>query len=70
MTPIKDYIAEGFVGNTYHFKCDCLMPLDFIGVVRGYRISNEEIIFQIEEAEKKKLIEIGINHPKMMIEKR
>lgn len=66
MTPIKEYTGEMFKGKRLHFKCDCLFPLDFIGTVRGYRINKEEIILQVDRGGK--IIDIGLNHPKMTVE--
>lgn len=67
MKNIHDYIAEQFIGNTYHFKCDCLMPLDFIGRVVDWSLAGQEILLHIDTA--KKIIKLGINHPNLTIEK-
>lgn len=59
MTPIKNYIGEQFINNTYRFKCDCLVPFDLTGVVKDYRISGNEIILLVDV--NGKLIHIGLN---------
>lgn len=66
MKPIKEHIAELMLYKKYHFKCDCLMPLDFVGVITNYRISNNNIIFIVESHGK--TIEIDENHPNLTIE--
>ena len=67
MTPIKSYIAEGFVGKTFRFKCDCLLNIDIVGVVKGWSLYQGEIIFEVY-TDTGKLIKIGENHPNMQIE--
>ena len=67
MTPIKSYIAERFVGKTFHFKCDCLLNIDIVGVVKGWSLYQGEIIFEVY-TDTGKLIKIGENHPNMQIE--
>lgn len=59
-------MAEQMLYKKYHFKCECLMPLDFEGVIKDYRISNHQIIFVVESHGK--LIEVDENHPNMTIE--
>lgn len=66
MIPIKQYIAEQFIKNTYHFTCDCLIPLDVIGTVKDYNISNNEIILIVSV--NNKIIHIGLNTPSLYIE--
>lgn len=66
MTPIKQYIAQQFIKNTYHFTCDCLIPLDVIGTVKDYNISNNEIILIVSV--NNKIIHIGLNTPSLYIE--
>ena len=66
MIPIKKYIAEQFINKTYHFKCDCLIPLDIIGLVKDYNISNSEIILLVSV--NNKVIHIGLNTPSLHIE--
>ena len=43
MINIKEYIAKQFIHSIYHFKCDCIIPLDVIGIVKDYEILNNEI---------------------------
>lgn len=66
MILIKQYIGEQFKNNTYHFKCDCLVQLDFIGRVLDYEIQ-DEIVLLIES--NNKIIRLGLNHPSLMVEK-
>lgn len=66
MIPIKQYIAEQFIKNTYHFTCDCLIPLDVIGTVKDYNISNNEIVLIVSV--NNKIIHIGLNTPSLYIE--
>lgn len=66
MTAIKDYIGKMFVGNAYHFKCNCLLQLDFEGKVKDYEIVNGEVILLVEKD--KKIVRLGINHPNLTIE--
>lgn len=63
---MKEYLAEQMLYKKYHFKCDCLISLDFVGVINNYRISNNNIIFYV--ATKGKDIEIDENHPNLLIE--
>lgn len=67
MTPIKSYIAEGLVGKRLHFKCDCLLHIDIVGVVKGWSEYSGEIIWEVL-TEEGKMIKIGMNHPNMFIE--
>ena len=62
MIPIKQYIAKQFIKNTYHFTCDCLIPLDVIGTVKDYNINNNEIILinEINDIKEKSIKDIGI----------
>lgn len=66
MIPVKQYIAEQFINNTYHFTCDCLIPLDVIGTVKDYNISNNEIVLVVSV--NNKIIHIGLNTPSLYIE--
>lgn len=66
MTPIKQYIAEKFINNTYHFTCDCIIPLDVIATVKDYNISNNEIVLIVSVDNK--IIHIGLNTPSLYIE--
>lgn len=53
------------VGKTFHFVCDCVFPMDFIGTIKGYDVSSNEIIFKVETGDK--MIDIGENHPKLKV---
>lgn len=66
MIPIKQYIADQFLGNTYHFKCDCLLALDIEGEVVDWSESSGEIILYIMYNGKS--VPIGLNHPNLKIE--
>lgn len=69
MKPIKNYIAEQFVGNSYHFKCDCLMALDIKGCVLDYETTQHEIILHVSLiSEQEKIVKLGLNHPNLTIE--
>ena len=66
MISIKQYIANMFVGKSFHFKCDCLMPIDVTGNVVDTDISRSEIVLIVNV--NNKLIHIGLNTPSLMIE--
>ena len=66
MIPVKQYIAEQFINKTFRFKCDCLVPLDIVGLVKDYNISNSEIILLVSV--NNKIIHIGLNTPSLHIE--
>lgn len=66
MIVVKEYIAKQFLNDTYHFKCDCIVPLDIVGVVKDYEISGSEIILLVES--RSKLLHIGLNTPNLFIE--
>lgn len=66
MTPIKTYIAQLFLNNKYRFKCDCLIPIDVVGVVKDFEISHSEIILYV--LVDSKIIHIGLNSPSLHIE--
>lgn len=66
MITIKEYIAKQFIGNTYRFKCDCLIPFDIIGNIKDYEIKGNEIILLVES--NSKIMHIGINTPSLYIE--
>ena len=66
MIPVKQYIAEQFINKTFRFKCDCLVPLDIVGLVKDYNITNSEIILLVSV--NNKIIHIGLNTPSLQIE--
>lgn len=59
----KNYIASQLIGKKLHFTCSCLVNLDHGGRIVGYDISNNEIVFEVEEDTTGKIITIGENHP-------
>lgn len=67
MTPIKTHIASSLVGKRVHFKCDCLLSIDLVGVVKDWELHQNEIIWDVM-TDSGKLIKIGENHPNMNIE--
>ena len=36
------------VGKRLNFKCSCTLPFDVIGIIKGFEISSNEIIFDVE----------------------
>ena len=66
MLPIKEYIAKQFINNTYHFTCNCVIPIDVIGIVKDYTITNNEIILLVIANDK--TIRIGLNAASLQIE--
>ena len=66
MLPIKEYIAKQFINNTYHFTCNCVIPIDVIGIVKDYTITNNEIILLVMTNDK--TIRIGLNAASLQIE--
>ena len=63
----KDYIGKSLKDHKLRFKCDCLVPLDVIGVIKDYEIISGEIIFIVDV--NGKIIKIGENHPNLYAEK-
>lgn len=53
------------IGKKLHFKCGCLVPLDHDGIIVGYSISSNEIVFDVEVDGK--IINIGENHPDLKV---
>lgn len=66
MTPIKEYIATQLLYKKFHFKCDCLIPLDTIGYVNDYEISGNEIILIVNS--NGKILHIGLNTPSLVVQ--
>ena len=66
MTPIKDYIAQQFVGKKLHLKCDCIVGLDVTGPCIKYELSSSEIILIIDT--NGRYLPVGLNTPKLQIE--
>ena len=65
MISFKDYIAREFIGRQVHFKCDCLFPLDHVGMIKDYEINSNEIVFIVDVGGK--IIKIGENHPNLQV---
>lgn len=65
MISFKDYIAKEFIGRRVYFKCDCLFPLDHVGMIKDYEINNNEIVFIVDVDGK--IIKIGENHPNLQV---
>ena len=66
MIPIKKFIGDQFVGRTFHFKCDCVIPIDITGSVVDYEISGNEIILIVDN--NGKYMHIGLNASSLTIE--
>lgn len=66
MTPIKQYIAEQFKNKKYHFVCDCIIPLDVVGIVKDYEIIGHEIVLLVLVGDK--LLHIGLNTSSLHIQ--
>lgn len=66
MTPIKDHIAKQFVGKSFHFKCECIFPIDITGTVKDYEISGNEIILLVDH--NGKIIHIGLNTTSLQVQ--
>lgn len=62
----KKYIASYLIGHRLHFKCNCIMNLDFIGTIKDFEIVDNEIIYIIDI--NGKVIRIGENHPNLIVE--
>lgn len=67
MTPIKTYMADTLVGKRLHFKCDCLLNIDVVGVVKGWSLYQGEIVWDVY-MDSGKIVKIGENHPNMFID--
>ena len=67
MRSLKGVLGDYLKGKQVHYTCTCLFSLDVIGVIEGYRVENNEIIFTLATAGKK--IEFGENtaHAKLEI---
>ena len=67
MTPIKTYMADTLVGKRLNFKCECLLNIDVVGIVKSWSLYQGEIIWDVY-TDSGKLIKIGENHPNMFID--
>lgn len=65
MINFKDYIAKEIIGKKLHFKCDCILGLNHIGVIKDYEIKSNEIIFIVDI--NGKIVKIGENHPNLFV---
>lgn len=61
----KEYIAKQLIGKKLHFVCDCIMRVDVTGIIVGYEICQNEILFWVDV--RGKIIKIGENHPNMIV---
>ena len=66
MLPFKSYIAKSLIGKQLHFKCDCLLGLDRIGIIKDFEIVTNEIVFIVDV--NGKIVRIGENHPNLYVE--
>lgn len=67
MIPIKRYIANQFIGKTFHFKCDCVIPIDVVGEVKDAETIGSEIILLVNTGSHK-LLHIGLNTTSLVVE--
>ena len=65
MIDFKNYIAEQLIGQKIHFKCDCIFPINHIGIIKDYEIIKNEIMFLVDVGGK--IIKIGENHPNLLV---
>ena len=66
MTPFKSYIANSLLGKRLHFKCDCLLGLDHVGIIKDFEMVTNEIVFIVDIDGK--IVRIGENHPNLYVE--
>jgi hypothetical protein len=66
MQNFKKYIGCKLIGETLRFKCDCVIPVDIVGVIKDIEIVSNEIIF-ITDCDGR-IIKIGENHPNLFVE--
>lgn len=66
MIPFKSYIAERLIGRKLRFNCDCIFPIDGTGVIVGFKMISNEIIFLVDVGGK--IVSIGENHPNLYVE--
>lgn len=65
MIEFKKYIAEQLIGKKIHFKCECLFPINHIGVIKDYEVVQNEIMFVVDLDGK--VVKIGENHPNLLV---
>ena len=66
MTP-NEFIYNSIKGKKVHVKCDCIITLDIIGVISGYRMSNNEMVVTITQEGTNRCIPVGLSTPKLAI---
>ena len=66
MVSYKEYIANQLLNKKVRFVCDCIIRLDITGIVSGYELSGNEIVYIIDT--KNKQVKIGENTPKLKIQ--
>lgn len=66
MQTFKSYIADKLIGKRLHFKCDCLLGMDYVGIIQDYEFILNEIIFIVDV--NGKIVRIGENHPNLYVE--
>ena len=66
MTPFKSYIANSLLGKRLLFKCDCLLGLDHVGIIKDFEMISNEIIFIVDVDGR--IVRIGENHPNLYVE--
>ena len=67
MRTIKSYLAEMLLNKRVHFKCDCAINLDVTGKVIGWRLHDNEILWDVQ-LDGGRIIKIGENHPNLNLE--
>lgn len=68
MIKIDDYLYQNLIGKKFHFKCDCTFPLDFVGIVKSYKLYGNTDVILFVERDDKKLVKITAKHPGLMLE--
>ena len=66
MQTFNSYIAKSLIGKRLHFKCDCLLGLDHIGVIKDFEMISNEIVFIVDVDGR--IVHIGENHPNLYVE--
>lgn len=66
MQTFKSYIADKLIGKRLHFKCDCLLGMDYVGIIQDYEFILNEMIFIVDV--NGKIVRIGENHPNLYVE--
>ena len=66
MQTFKSYIAKSLIGKRLYFKCDCLLGLDHIGIIKDFEMISNEIVFIVDV--NGRIVRIGENHPNLYVE--